>query len=111
MSKGRAFLVVGHKNIHFKRGFDGFDRLMNSSDSVCRISASGETLKNAFRLRRVFISTLALSASNHSASIYLPCRLRPAETDEWIKALSYQLHNMLVHQFPSALFDRSDSCY
>jgi hypothetical protein len=58
MSKGRAFLVVGHKNIHFKRGFDGFDRLMNSSDSVCRISASGETLKDAFRLRRVFISTL-----------------------------------------------------
>jgi hypothetical protein len=29
--------------------------------------------------------------------LYLPCRLRPAETDEWIKALSYQLHNMLVH--------------
>lgn len=28
---------------------------------------------------------------------YLPCRLRAAETDERIKALSYQLHDMLVH--------------
>jgi hypothetical protein len=27
--------------------------------------------------------------------------LRPAETDERIKALSYQLHYMLVHQFSS----------
>jgi hypothetical protein len=35
---------------------------------------------------------------SHSLDLYLPCRLRPAETDERIKALSYQLHNMLVHQ-------------
>src|ERR1700692_2954865 len=35
---------------------------------------------------------------SHPLDLYLPCRLRPAETDERIKALSYQLHNMLVHQ-------------
>ena len=38
-----------------KRRFDGIDRPMNSSDSVCRISASGETLKD----------TLLIAASFH----------------------------------------------
>jgi len=35
---------------------------------------------------------------SHPLDLYFACRLRPAETDERIKALSYQLHNMLVHQ-------------
>jgi hypothetical protein len=41
--------------------------------------------------------------ASHPLDLYLPCMLRPTKTDERMKALSYQLDNMLVHQFLSRL--------
>jgi hypothetical protein len=38
---------------------------------------------------------------SHPLDFHLPCRMGSTETDERIKALSYQLHDMLVHQFSS----------
>ena len=34
--------------------------------------------------------------TTHPLDLYLPCMLRPTKTDERMKALSYQLDNMLA---------------